>query len=101
MRPYSKSDKEWISAIAEIGCIVCLNEFNIWSPGSPHHIVGRVIEGCHKLTILLCGPHHQTGGEGVAFHETGRKTWTKKFGTERELHEQTKSMVHVENEYCI
>ncbi|MDH3981309.1 MAG: Ref family protein [Kiritimatiellaceae bacterium] len=100
MRPYSKSDKEWISAIVELGCIVCINEMSLYTEPCPHHTKGKVIEGCHKMTIPLCGPHHQTGGYGVAFHE-GKAAWTEKFGTERELHEQTKSMVTVENEYCI
>jgi len=60
---------------------------------SPHHIEGRTKKGCHFLTIPLSPMFHQTGGEGVAFHATGKKTWYAKFGTEYELLEQVKGLV--------
>lgn len=82
-RAKTKSDRIWLDAVGEYGCVVCRNEFGIFSPCSPHHMDGRTKEGCHKKTIGLCGVHHQTGGEGVAFHATGRKTWNAKYGTEQ------------------
>jgi hypothetical protein len=84
-RAVSKSDREWWNAICEYGCIVCWNVFGIFTPCCPHHTDGRTKEGCHKKTIGLCGKHHQTGGEGTAFHATGKKTWQAKFGTQEEL----------------
>lgn len=83
-RAVTKSDRDWYDLICEHGCVICKAN-GIFSPCSPHHIEGRVKEGCHKNTIGLCGAHHQTGGEGVAFHATGRKTWESKYGKESEL----------------
>ena len=94
-RAVTKSDKEWYDKICQIGCIVCLNEFHIFSPCSPHHTDGRTKEGCHKKTIGLCGGHHQTGGEGVAFHATGKKTWEAKYGTQEELLSQLQNTVSI------
>jgi len=94
-RAKTKSDQEWYDAICEHGCIVCRNEFQIFSPCSPHHIEGRTKEGCHKKTIGLCGVHHQTGGEGVAFHATGKKTWYKKYGSEKKLLTQMQRIINL------
>lgn len=34
--------------------------------------------------LPLCGPHHQTGGEGVAIHPFKRQ-WEAKFGKQADL----------------
>ena len=92
-RPPNKEEKAWLDAICQIGCIVCLNEFGIYTPCMPHHIAGKTKPGAHKLTIGLCDGHHQNGGEGIAFHATGKKTWENRYGTQQELLEQTKKLV--------
>lgn len=94
-RAKTKSDIAWMDAICQYGCIVCQNEFSLFSPCSPHHTDGRTKEDCHKKTIGLCGAHHQTGGEGVAFHATGRKTWEAKYGTESELLAQLQEIISI------
>jgi len=96
---YTKQDKEWLDKITQLGCIVCVNEFGIFTPASPHHIEGRTKEGCHKKTIGLCGCHHQTGGNGVAFHETGKKTWEAKYGTQEELLKQLQDEIGENDEF--
>lgn len=96
-RTPTKAEREWMNDICEkIGCIVCLNHHYHDTPASPHHMEGRTKPGAHFLTIPLCAIHHQTGGEGVAFHATGRKTWEKQFGTERELLQQCKDIINGE-----
>lgn len=95
-RTPTKAEREWMGKIADLGCIVCINHHYHHTPASPHHMEGRTKEGCHFLTIPLCAIHHQTGGEGIAFHATGRKTWEKRFGTERELLQQCKDILNGE-----
>lgn len=92
-RATTKADKARYDAICEYGCIVCRIEFQLFSPCSPHHMDGRTKEGCHQKTIGLCGAHHQTGGEGIAFHATGRKTWEARYGTEEYLLEKTNELI--------
>jgi len=44
--------------IAEIGCIVCLNNGIENHEVSIHHIDGRTKEGAHRKVLPLCYPHH-------------------------------------------
>ena len=87
----TKKDKIRYQKLVDLGCICC-RQNGIYSPPSIHHTAGRTKDGNQK-TIPLCGAHHQTGGYGVAFHATGRKTWEAKFGTEESLLEQTNLLI--------
>jgi len=93
-RTPTKEEKAWLDAICQIGCIVCLNEFNIYTPCMPHHMDGKTKPGAHFKTIGLCDGHHQNGGPGVAFHATGKKTWEARYGTQKALLEQTKMLIN-------
>lgn len=91
----TKEGDEWMRRITEIGCVVCLRQYQIHSPGEPHHgrddATGRPVQD--QETICLCPTHHRTGANGIAFHETGRKTWEKMYGTHTELLEYTRELV--------
>jgi len=93
-RTPTKAEKEWMDEISQIGCIVCIRAFGCVSPASPHHVEGRTKEGAHFKTIPLCGAHHQTGGEGTAFHATGKKTWQAKYGTQEQLLKQCQEIIN-------
>jgi len=83
-RPWNVADKMRRGILTEFGCVVCQKFLGVESPPSIHHIDGKTKVGCHQLTIPLCGPHHQTGGEGVAIHHN-KAAWVKNYGTEWEL----------------
>jgi len=89
----NKADKERYHKLADLGCIVCLHN-GIYTPPAIHHTDGRTKPGANKKTIGLCGAHHQTGGEGVAFHATGRKTWEAKYGKEADLLAETNRLIN-------
>lgn len=80
------SEQAYHDALCEhIGCIVCLMHLKTMNRHCGiHHIDGRTRPDAHKKVLPLCGPHHQTGGEGVAIHPFKRK-WEYKFGTQRHL----------------
>lgn len=88
----SVSDKKWMMAISDLGCIVCKNLGYGFSPAAIHHIDGKTKKGAHKKTIPLCGAHHQTGGYGVALH-AGRKHWEDQFGTQQKLLMQVQKLL--------
>ena len=88
----NKAEKEHLSRVAALGCIVCRNEGLGETPAACHHIrtgVGRGQKASHFDVLPLCGHHHQTGGHGEAIH-AGQKTWEARFGTELELLEQVR-----------
>ncbi len=95
-------DKRFWDAICEIGCIVCFNTFNEFTPGTIHHIDGRTKPGAHKSVLCLCARHHQVAsdtGEWVTRHGPGRKSGKAMFeaayGTEQELLNKTMELLNV------
>ena len=88
----NKADKQWFDSICELGCVVCRNEFEVFSPACPHHIDGRTKPGAHRKTIPLCSAHHQTGGYGVAIH-AGKAEWEKMYGNQYDLLKQVEGMI--------
>jgi hypothetical protein len=85
-----KAEREHLSRVAALGCIVCRNLNYGETPAEIHHIrtgQGVAQRADNFSSIPLCHSHHRTGGHGVAMH-AGRRTWEKNFGTELELLEQ-------------
>jgi len=99
-RTATKSEKQWMDAICELGCIVCLDAFKTFSPGTVHHIDGKTKKDAHLSAICLCARHHQVAsdsGEYATRHGPGRNAGKSMFeaayGAERELLEKTKAML--------
>lgn len=83
----NKLDDLWLDEVANLGCVVCRREFNIYSPALIHHIRtwnGHRIDRDHRFVLPLCYPHHDKKINGVSFHADS-KLWIKKFGTQEEL----------------
>lgn len=91
-RKPTADESRWMSQVADMGCIVCRNEFNLFSPASIHHINGKTKEGAHFDTLPLCPQHHQHGGYGVALH-AGRVEWERRYGTQQELKKQVEALL--------
>ena len=83
------AEKNHMNKVANMGCIVCVNDGHGETPAEIHHI-GNGATGMRATNyevIPLCHTHHRTGGYGVAVHQ-GRVQWETNFGTEQELLEQ-------------
>lgn len=88
----NKEEKQWLSDICELGCIVCLEEMGIYSPAMPHHMDGKTKPGAHFKTIPLCHQHHQSGRyatDCVSRHPY-KAMFEKIYGTEEELLQKTR-----------
>jgi len=94
-RTPTKAEKEWMSKVADLGCIVCKHQFLIYSPAAIHHIDGKTKPDAHFKTLPLCPAHHQTGGYGVALH-AGRAEWEKRYGTQAELLKHVRGLINGE-----
>lgn len=92
----SKAEREHLARVAALGCCVCRNEGLGDTPASAHHIncgaMGR--KASDFETIPLCPSHHQYAdgtakyGGHIAVHR-GLESFEARYGTERELLEQT------------
>jgi len=97
MRSLTVADKERGAKLREMGCIVCLNMFELYTPTSIHHLDGQTKEGCHQLTIPLCPRHHQFKDNSklpqwFAFHDD-KTSFEAAYGTEQELLEQVNGLI--------
>ncbi|MCY1340610.1 Recombination enhancement, RecA-dependent nuclease [compost metagenome] len=84
------AEKAHLQRLAELGCIVCLEQFGVASPAEihhPRHGQGLGQRAGHHEAIPLCATHHRHGGYGVAIH-AGQREWERRYGTERELLEK-------------
>ena len=87
----TKEEKQWMSDIASLGCVVCRNQGYGESPAEVHHIrsgKGKGQRSSNLDSIPLCPAHHRTGGHGVAFH-AGKSAFVDNFGDELSLLGQT------------
>ena len=92
----TKAERDHMGAVAALGCVVCRNLGFGATPSEVHHIGNGTLgkKASNFETIPLCDAHHRNGGHGVAVH-AGRKTFEARYGTERELLEQTRRELNV------
>ena len=86
-----KSEKAYLDAVANLGCIVCRDCGYGPTPAVIHHIrtgQGMGQRAGNALVIPLCPQHHNMGGKGVAIH-AGQKEWENLYGSELELLNRT------------
>ena len=84
----NKAERKYLSRVAELGCIPCLN-MNYETPQVEiHHCRTGAGMGQRSKhiggTVGMCVKHHRTGGYGVAIH-AGQKEFERIHGTEAEL----------------
>lgn len=100
-RSLTKVDRTRFSKLSELGCIVCKVHLNCFTPTAIHHISGCTKEGCHQLTIPLCGNHHQIPSNTYRWfsrHGDGKARFEEAYGTELELLEMTNELIGERNE---
>lgn len=88
---------QWFEQLQQLGCIVCLNELEVWSPPDIHHIHkngNRRVDDLH--TIPLCPMHHRFGlnNELCVSRHPWKKEFEKRYGDEWDLFEQVKERVN-------
>lgn len=88
----NKAEREHLSKVVALGCVVCRNEGFGPTEAEIHHLrsgMGMGQRNDNFSVLPLCPAHHRLGGIGKAFH-AGRRTWEANFGTERDLLEQVR-----------
>lgn len=96
----TKAEQQWLSDVAELGCICCRNAGYGYSPAEIHHIrsgQGAGQRADHYSVLPLCPRHHRACYE-TGFH-AAPATWQRLHGSECELLEQVKQDVR-ELRFC-
>ena len=94
-RKPTKAESEHMDRVAQLGCIVCINNGYRDTPAEIHHPrtgVGGAQRSPHTTVLPLCPIHHRTGGHGIAIH-AGQETWEALYGTETELLHQVEGLL--------
>jgi len=92
----SAEEKVLWSKLAALGCIACMKDGHHNTHVSIHHIDGRTKEGCHRLVLPLCAPHHQqddTDPAGrIAVHPWSNR-FEKRYGAQMDLLAQCMALI--------
>jgi hypothetical protein len=95
----TREEKDHLSAVASLGCILCRRLGYGETPAECHHIragTGKAQRASHFETLPLC-PRHHRGNDGI--HGLGTKGFVKHYGvTERELLEEVVRLLEEQRE---
>lgn len=85
-----------IERILSLGCIVCRNEYKIFSPAEFHHAHGpdKTRIG-PEVGLPLCWRHHRSGIRGESRHPY-KAAWEKRFGKETDLYQQVLKLLEAD-----
>lgn len=91
----TKAEREWIAAIQDLGCIVCILDLGIWgSPPDIHHILSGGRRMGHLFTLPICPPHHRWGfAKDVVSRDQCKRNFEERYGSEMNLLRITKRLV--------
>jgi len=84
-RKPTAAEKEHMSKVVNLGCIVCNNK-GFYSPAEIHHIHGKTKKNAHFMVLPLCFEHHRKGGckEPISRHPY-KKRFEEAYGKEDKL----------------
>jgi hypothetical protein len=99
-RSPTAEEKRYLSAVADLGCIVCHLHYGQTTPAEIHHIDGKTKPGAHFQVLPLCWLHHRSGRDdfvGASRHSVhargGKRAFEARYGTEAELLEKVQELL--------
>lgn len=94
-RKPNKEEQEYLSRVADVGCIVCLLTEEVFTPPEIHHIDGKTKKDAHFKAIPLCHYHHREGSDNEAYtsRHPYKVRFEERYGTEQYLLEKTKELI--------
>ena len=95
-----KREAQYLSKVADIGCIICYRAGYPGTLAEIHHIrglgLGMGVRNSHYNVLPLCPEHHR-GNTG--YHGLGRKAFERSWGiTEQELQLQLEELLNEEDQ---
>lgn len=95
-RTPNKQEREWLSLVAQIPCVVCLSRLNVESPAEIHHTDGKTKPNAHLKILPLCAKHHRHADpdhQWVSRHGDGKAAFEAAYGPENALLSMTGELV--------
>ena len=89
------AEKDYMTKVVMLGCIVCLEHHGVYSPPEIHHTDGKTKEDAHLRILGLCFNHHRAGQDNKDYtsRHPFKKRFEKRYGAEQELMVITKERI--------
>lgn len=93
----NKVEREWMDAIVQVGCCICLREGLGRTPAEVHHMLSGGRRMGHLFTLPLCYTHHRSGRNDaqVVSRDQNQRRFEARYGREAELLEWVRAVVDV------
>jgi hypothetical protein len=93
----TKNEKKYMSAVAELGCVICRRLGYEGTPAELHHIrSGQGWGRASNYLVIPACPRHHRGNEGI--HGLGTKGFPKHYGfTEQDLLDDVRRLLGESN----
>ena len=89
--PPTKAESEHMSAVAELGCLIC------HSPAQIHHVHGHAFGSKSNWRVVpLCHLHHHQGAYGECVH-MGTKTFEANYMTQAAMLTKTNQLLGLDD----
>jgi len=88
----NKSEKQYMTKVANYGCIACEIDGKI-SPAEIHHIrnhTGMGLRPPHTMILPLCASHHRTGKISV---HLGKQAFEDRYGKQEDLAKKVRERI--------
>lgn len=90
--------KERFKRLVELGCIVCLRHYGVYTQPAIHHLTGIKYRSTGKKasyehTIPLCATHHQYPDHSNPSIHIDPKLFAEMYGTQEELLDITNGLI--------
>ena len=87
----TKAETEFQRKVRELGCIVCLEHFKLWSPAEIHHRLSAGRRVGEMDVLGLCFQHHRAGRDDAdcVSRDHSLRRFEARYGSEAKLFART------------
>lgn len=96
-RAPTKADKEHMSRVVNLGCIICSQFYDYLDvPCEIHHVIGKTKPGAHRMVLPLCVTHHRGGSDedGHVSRHPYKKRFETRYASETDLLKMVKGALN-------
>jgi len=78
----NKAERDWMDAITQMGCCICIREGRGRTPAEVHHMLAGGRRQGHLFTLPLCYWHHRSGRNDaeIVSRDQNRRRFEARYG---------------------